>query len=133
MTWYQGFPKYELDGLKRTKHRVSKLAWHDEVIRASEADKISKQLLAGRKVQFDEAPKKKKWVDPKIPKHAKRQRAKFRVGQPVWYENPLYKKRYDAKITHIDWKKKLAAVEYKDKGQMYDDTNVLYVYLKPKV
>ena len=132
VTWYQGFPKYELDSLKRTKHGVSMLAWHDEVIRASDADKISKQLLAGRKVQFDEAPKKKVRVDPKIPKHAKRQRAKFRIGQPVWYENPLYKKRYDAKITHIDWKKKLAAVEYKDRGQMYDDTNVLFVYLKPK-
>ena len=54
------------------------------------------------------------------------------MGQPVWYQNPAYKKRFNAKITQLDRKKKLAAVEYKDRGKWFDDTNVLYIYLQPK-
>ena len=59
---------------------VSKYAWHDELIRASAADKISRDMVAGRAIQYDHAPKKKKaWKDPKVAKHSVR----FKQGTKV--------------------------------------------------
>ena len=94
--------------------------------------KISSDLVAGREVVHDYKQKKKVWKDPKVPKHAKRQHARFRVGQPVWYKNPDYDKRYSATITQLNKKTKLASVEYKDGRTTYDDTNVMFIYLTPK-
>ena len=80
--WYQGYPMYELDKERAKKHggdKVSKLAWHDELIRARDADKISRDLVKGRKIQYDVQPKRKVWKDPKIARHSKRLRKGSRV------------------------------------------------------
>ena len=81
VNWYQGYPRYTLDK-KKSKGHVSALMWHDEVIRARDADKISRDLVAGRSVVYDVKPKKKKWVDPKIPKRSKR----LRKGSKIIYK-----------------------------------------------
>ena len=70
INWHQGYPKYELDANKRTKHGVSLLLWHDEVIRARDADKISQQLVAGRSVSLDVKPPKR--VNLRAKRHSKR-------------------------------------------------------------
>ena len=70
VNWYQGFPKYEVGGNKRTKHGVSLLLWHDEVIRATDADKLSQDLIAGRSIVLDVKPPKR--FDPKVKRHSKR-------------------------------------------------------------
>jgi hypothetical protein len=112
--WFQGYPRYELDKQRKTKGGLSKLAWHDEVIRARDADKISNDLVASRNLVFDVAPKKKK-VKQVGPKHAKRQsRTTFRVGQRVWYTHN--KKRLDATVTGVDKQDKTADVRYNQGG-----------------
>ena len=78
INWHQGFPKYELDTNKRTKHGVSLLLWHDEVIRARDADKISEGIVAGRNVVLDVKPPKRN-APQKAVRHSKRLKKGSRV------------------------------------------------------
>lgn len=78
---YKGFPKYELDHEKQGRGGVSKMVWHDELILSRDADQISKDLVAGRKVVYDTQPRKKVVVK-KTPKRATR----LRKGSTVQYK-----------------------------------------------
>mgnify|MGYP001180380877 CR=1 FL=1 len=81
---FQGYPKYELDGVSKKKTNtpgefVSMIKWHDELVPVGEIDKKSEDLVKKRKVRIY---------------------APFRVGDLVWYTGK--KAVYNAKVKKVD-------------------------------
>ena len=141
VVFYQGYPRYELDGKKRTivapdeyevvdgKRRkkkkkpqgVSLMKWHDQLSRAEDVDRESKDIIAGREIE--------EWVSPALrPKPKAKQKSKYKVDEIVTFT--FKGNEYDARLkSHSgdDW-----VIWYKSHGKVKELT-VSESRIKPRV
>ena len=96
VVYFQGYPKYELDGKKQTKRGVSLMKWHDQISLAQNVDMRSKALVSSRRIV--------KWVSPQFRvgvkvKKVKKVKSKYKVGELVTFsrDGVDYKARLEPK------------------------------------
>ena len=90
VVFFQGYPKYELDGKKQTNRGVSLMKWHDQISLAQNVDMRSKALVSSRRIV--------KWVSPRFRK-VKKVKPKYKVGELVTFsrDGVDYKARLEPK------------------------------------
>ena len=120
VVYFQGYPKYELDGKKQTKRGVSLMKWHDQISLAQNVDMRSKALVSSRRIV--------KWVSPRFRvKVVKKVKSKFKVGEFVTFS-----------LNGVDYKAKLKpkkgdkwVVRFRYKG-IISETTTSEANLKPR-
>ena len=151
VVFYQGYPRYELDGKKRTiiapdeyevvdgKRRKKKkkplglslMKWHDQLSKAGKEDSYSKKMVELRDMV--------KWVDPAFrapkvkvkakpkPKPKAQPQTKYKVGDYVTFMNKdkEYKARLKSRVGD-KW-----VIRFKDKGKTFRLT-VSKANIKPR-